>query len=333
MEPNPENRGRRSRRTPLFLLAVLLVSIAFFFLDERFKPDYASITALLAIPASIGGLLAYATNIGHRSGGMGCFVWPTLALLVLVAIAVVVLKEGAICIAMVLPLWIPAAIVGYAVSWWNTQHQIALSEADNDRGARLRSVGWLLLPMVVFSAEKMTPLHWQTRTVSRDIIVAATPEQIWPLLVSIPKISPTEGRWNFTQDILGVPRPERAALVSRNGQWARKAEWGGAIRFEEQIDQLVPNRSIAWTFHFPDESIERTVDRHVSPDGAILRIETGRYALTRLSGSRTRIQLSTQYRMRTRIPQYLELWGEKMLGDIQNNVLTIVKHRAESGTQ
>lgn len=322
-----QTRAVRSRpqSLPVVLLAIFIGAIAFFFLDDRFKSDYATITALLAIPASFGGMMAYLTGVGHRTGGLGCFVWPTIGLMALIAIAWAFAGEGAVCIAMILPLWIPAAIAGYAVSWWNTKYHID----NHEDGVRLNGVGWFVLPLAIFAAEKINPARWQPYSVSREVVVNATPEQIWPLLVSIPEISDDEGQSNFAQDILGIPRPKHATLVMREGALVRKAEWGDAIRFEERITSIHVNRVIAWQFAFPDRSIERSIDRHVSPQGEMLRIENGRYELTRLSKQKTTVKLTTDYTMRTRMPWYLAWWGQRMLGDIQDNVLAIIKDRAE----
>lgn len=323
-EPN------QSRKLPLFLLAILALGISFFFWDDRFQSTFAGIGALVAIPAALGGLIAYSANVEGNTSAMGCFVWPTLALLALTGTAWLVFGEGFICIAMVLPIWIPAAITGYAVSWWNSNNR---KPNDGDRSSRLNSIAWAALPLLLVVAEQFHPPDWQNISVTRDIEINASSEVIWPLLVSIPDISLNEGRANFTQDILGVPRPRDATLVRQKGALVRKASWGDHIRFDEQIDHIDPLTTISWVFLFPDKSIEKHIDQHVSPDGDLLRIKTGRYELIRISPSVTRVRLTTEYAMRTRLTGYLTWWGERMLGDIQGNVLEIVRNRAEANVR
>jgi hypothetical protein len=48
-----------------------------------------------------------------------------------------------------------------------------------------------------------------------------------------------------------------------------------------------------------------------------------------LGPDKTLVRLTTRYRMRTSFPAYLSWWGERLLGDIQSNVLAIVMQRAE----
>ena len=47
------------------------------------------------------------------------------------------------------------------------------------------------------------------------------------------------------------------------------------------------------------------------------------------TGGGVRVTLSTTYRMRSRLDWYAGLWGERMLGDVHDNVLAIIKTRAE----
>jgi hypothetical protein len=61
----------------------------------------------------------------------------------------------------------------------------------------------------------------------------------------------------------------------------------------------------------------------------MLKIAHGGYTLEPLGEGRVRVTLSTTYRMRSRLDWYLALWGERMLGDVEANVLAIIKARAE----
>jgi hypothetical protein len=311
----------------LLLAAVVAAACALFYGDriDSFTAGYASWIALLAIPAALGGLLI---NLACPDGDLplaGCFIWPSMGIVAAVGLAWALIGEGAICIAMVLPLWIPAAVAGALVNRWNK------ARADRaNSSSRLNNAAWLAFPLLLATGDGLAPPVWHTREVTRETIVAASPEEIWPLLVSIPAIGPHEGTRNFTHDALGVPRPTSAVLVRRDGRPVRKARWGPGIGFEERVSEWRVNRSIGWTFAFPDDSIQQHTDRHVSPDGPVLKIEAGRYDLIRLGQGKTLVQLTTRYSMRSSFPAYLACWGELMLGDVQSNVLGIVQQRAES---
>jgi len=314
-----------SRALTLALLMLLLLGVIAIFNADYFASAYGGIAVFLLIPAAIGGLFSQFSDPGGRQAPMGCFVWPTAGLLTLLALAWLLFGEGAICIAMVLPIWVPAAVVGALVNRYNARRGRALNDPS-----RLNSVAWLSIPLLLVASEAISPPDWQGRSVVRDVDIEADPDVIWPLLLKVPGISSDEGIGNFTQDILGVPRPTDAALMIRQGRLVRIAHWGSDLRFEEIITAQKPGRVLSWRFAFPDKSVQRHTDHHISPDGPLLRIETGRYDLERLGNGRSRLRLTTTYRMRTRLGAYLGWWGERLLGDVQDNVLTVIKDRAEA---
>ncbi|GJL93645.1 MAG: hypothetical protein DHS20C05_00500 [Hyphococcus sp.] len=85
-----------------------------------------------------------------------------------------------------------------------------------------------------------------------------------------------------------------------------------------------------WKFEFPNSSVHQYTDRHISPDGKHLRVIDGGYKLVSLGPERTKLILDTRYTATTPVNLYSSIWGELILGDIQNNVLKIVKDRTEA---
>lgn len=309
----------------LVLLAVLLGAAFVVF----YGPDVASmatIAALLAIPAGLGALISHVTDPDGELSPLGCFLWPTVGIIATVAALYAAIGEGAICIAMILPLWLPAAAAGALVQHVNRRRRVA-RESDP---SIFRVAGWLAMPLVLLGVERQFPMQWENRSVSRSVEIGAAPDIIWPMLVTIANVRPNEGRWNLSQDLFGVPRPEGAMLVNEAGQLVRKAAWQQGARFEERITAIEPGRRICWNFAFPDASLQAVTDRHISPDGPFLKIERGCYTIEPLAGGRSRVTLVTTYRMRVQLAGYFALWGERFLGDIQANVLGIVADRAEA---
>lgn len=309
--------------TLALLLALLGAVVVVFNLDD-FAGAYAGIAAFLMIPAAIGGLISQVSDPGGRQTPMGCFFWPTVGLIGITALAWLIFGEGAICIAMVLPIWVPAAVAGALVNRYNAKRDRRLNDS-----ARLNSVAWLIIPILLVASEAAVPPDWQARSVVREVVIDAKREDIWPLLLRVPKISRREGVSNFTQDILGVPRPTNADLITRQGRLVRIAHWGNDLSFEEIIAVKTPGETLGWRFVFPDKSVQSHTDHHISPNGSVLKIDSGRYDLLALDNGRSLLRLTTEYRMRTRLGGYLGWWGERLLGDVQNNVLAVIRDRAE----
>ena len=313
----------RTRMFGLIMFSIMMAGFAWFVFGNGLSgPAFAGYGALIAIPFCAGALFVNSTG---QYSPLGCLAAPVILMaicLVLVSIGM----EGFICVAMVLPVWIVLGLGG-GLTAVLSHHWMA---PQDEGGARLRAVGLAALPFILIYAEAAAPPQWQSRDVARSIVVDADSATIWPRLVSIGDISEAEGEWNVTQELLGVPRPRSATLIERDGHPVRLARWGEAISFEERVAAIDPGRSIGWRFAFPDDSLQNHTDRHISPDGEMLKIATGGYELEPLADGRTRVTLTTTYHMRSRMGWYLEWWGELLLGDVQDNVLTIVKDRSEA---
>jgi hypothetical protein len=220
------------------------------------------------------------------------------------------------------PLWLISGWIGAAITY-RSRRRI------QDHGTAYCSAA-LLVPIFVMQAEPYVPLPQAQVEVTRTILVNASPARIWPLLRGIPDVHPGEGRWNLTQDVIGVPRPLGARLVGEGVGAARLADWGRDVRFRERITEWQPGSRIGWRFIFDQIEGWRFTDRHLMPDSPYFRVTTGGYRLEPLGAGRTRLVLTTRYWIRTPVNAYSQLWGELFLGDLENNLLALVKHRAEA---
>lgn len=275
---------------------------------------------LAVLPAALAAFVCYiADPLGKK--GIGSYlmvpVWLVLAVSVL---AVVVLPEGVVCILMLAPVWLVSGVAGAALTYV-LRTRIA-------RGRHYVST-LALVPLLVMAADPHLPRPEAEVTVGRSIEIAASPEAVWPLLEGAGGIGPEEGIWTVTQSLIGVPRPQSVWLKGQGIRALRKVEWQRGIRFEEVITEWQPLRRIGWDFRFGDHQGWEITDPHLMPDSAYMQIRRGGYSLTPLPGGMVRVRLETTYWMRTPVNGYAALWGELLLGDLEANVLAILKARAE----
>lgn len=274
---------------------------------------------MLVAPFCLGALVSLlADPEGKRSTIFHMLVLPSAVSGIVTLAGAVVLREGLLCIVMLIPVWFAAlSLGGLMIHSFHTQF--------HDRG-RMNAA---ILAGVAALASAIGP---DLLSVSHDyrfertIIVDAAPEEIWPHLESLTDIGPAEGRWTITQNLLAVPRPVSARLIGE----VRYAEWEGGVRFEEHITKREPGRLMEWEFVFPDPSLQQHVDRHIDPDGRHLKVSRGGYLLEPLPDGRTRVPLHTAIRLDTQLNPYPAMWARLMLGDIQDNILEIIRTRAES---
>lgn len=321
-----QEHSNRARGFSAIMLVLLLISFAYLVYGADFEYGFTGYAALIAIPFCLGALITQASR--RRYSVLGCLLAPILLFAVIFPLVYFGMAEGLVCIAMVMPIWLVAGLGGGLYTLIN--NRALARENVEEASAQFRAVTLAALPLALLYVEEVSPPQWQSRMVEREITIAASPQDVWPLLVSIPDISGDEGEFTFTHNLLGVARPGSAQLVHRDGGLVRKARWGKDIRFEEIVDSFAPGQMISWRFAFPDGSVQAYTDRHISPDGAILKIDRGGYRMERAPGGQTRLKLWTRYHMRSRLAWYMDLWGQLILGDVQDNVLHIIRDRAQA---
>ena len=322
--PTPAPRRRLTARLLSgFALALAIAFSAYLLLNASRAggAGLASLWFLALLPALLCALICYVGDPDRtRSTG---FYWLTPLVLVGVVDAgsAVILHEGVICLIMLSPIWIVSGWAGAFLLRWQRRGTVSHKTLQSS---------FLMIPLLAGVVEAQIPYPHEQVLLSRSILVHATSGEIWPYAVSNPSIGAHEGRWTITHNIIGLPRP-RATVINGAGVGAvREAYWGDNINFEERINAWSPGQKLGWTFGFSNTSLRDYTDKHISPDGQFLKIESGDYSMRRISPETTELTLNTRYVAMTHVNPYARLWGEFLLGDTQDNILTIIKDRAEA---
>jgi hypothetical protein len=314
-------RRRAGHRVPAAFALALVIALSAFLLFSASRSGsvwFASLWFLALLPALLCALICY---IGDPDQARSAdFYWLVpLALCAIVCVAsIFVLHEGVICLVMLSPVWL--------VSGWGGA--FAMRSQRKRRGRALES-SFLIIPLVAAMVEAQVPIPHEAVTLTRSVLVRAAPEEIWPYAVSSRDIGDHEGRWTITHNIIGMPRPRDSVVVGTGVGAVRTAYWGDHVNFQERIVAWEPGRKLGWRFNFTNSTVQDYTDKHISPDGAFLKMDSGDYVLRRVSADTTELTLTTRYVAKTHVNLYAKLWGELLMGDVEENVLTIIKDRAE----
>ena len=318
-----ERAGRRPGRWVLItaLAIAFAVAVGSYTAAAAGTAGAIGYTVLVILPAALSAFVAWVGSMGRnwpRSTFALVPVWLSVGVAVIGAVA---FREGIVCILMLLPLWLLFGMLGV---WPVYQYRKQSNGVDS---SIFRANALLLLPLLSLVVDQHVAPPTARYHVVREISVAAPPEAVWPQLLAIPDIDAAEGVWTVSQSLLGLPRPTGAKLTGRGEGAVRDAEWEGGVRFREIVTRWQPDRALQWRFSFPDASIRLRTDEHIDPHGRHLWIESGGYDLIPMQDGGTKIRLWTRYRAATPLNAYAAMWGEMILGDIQNNVLAIVAGR------
>ena len=317
-------RGRLVRRVLSGFALALALAFATYLLIDLSRAGgawFASIWFLALLPALLCALICYIGDWDrNRSAGFYWFV-PIVLVGLVDAGSALFLREGAICLIMLSPIWIASGWIGGFLL--RSQRRRAMNRNT------LQS-SFLIIPLLAGMVEAQIPRPHEQILLTRSILVHATPADIWPYAVSTRSIRPSEGRWTITHNIIGLPRPRASVTIGSGVGAMRTAYWGDRINFEEQITEWAPGAKLGWRFNFTNSSVQDYTDKHVSPDGEFLKVDSGDYTIRQVSPGTTRLTLNTRYIAMTHVNLYARLWGEFLLGDTEDNVLTIIKDRSEA---
>ena len=188
----------------------------------------------------------------------------------------------------------------------------------------------IALPLLVLPLEPHLSHPDHYGSVTSVVEIDASPAAVWQHTVEIPEIARDELPFSISHDIIGVPRPQNAALEGSGPGAVRHLRWSKGVRFQEIVTAWEQDRYLAWDFHFDQDAIPASVEGHIDIDSPYLRISNGSYTLEPLPGGRTRLTLTTEYRIATPINAYCDWWGQVFLGDFHGAVLHVIKHRSET---
>lgn len=317
-EEGRKGLGRRVAAAFALALTIALSAFLLFSASRSGSVWFASLWFLALLPALLCALICYIGDPDRTRSAN--FYWQVpLALCVIVCVAsIFVLHEGVICLVMLSPIWLGSGWAG----------AFAMRAQRKRRGRALES-SFLIIPLVAAMVEAQVPIPHETVTLTRSVVVNAAPAEIWRYAVSSRDIGAHEGRWTLTHNIIGMPRPRDSVVVGTGVGAVRTAYWGDHVNFEERIVAWEPGRKLGWRFNFTNSSVQDYTDKHISPDGQFLEVDSGDYVLRPVSAGKTELTLTTRYIAKTHVNPYAKLWGELMMGDVEENVLTIIKDRAE----
>ena len=280
------------------------------------------ITFIFVVPVVIGFVTVY---VLPEPGGWGRWLGMPLVAALLTAVSALALAwEGLICIVVWLPIFLVLAMLGGVVA--------GLTRRWQGRSRPLMLLAVAAVPFVLAPIESAfeTPVH--TRIVEDAIEIDASVEAVWREIREVPPISADELGPSFAHRI-GFPRPIEARLEGAGVGSVRYATFEGGVTFVEAVTEWEAPRVIAFTI---DASAvpATTFDTHVAVGGPYFDVLDGRYVIEPLAdgpgGPRVRLRLASTHRLETNFNAYTRLWTDLFMRDIQQNILGVIRDRAEA---
>jgi len=275
------------------------------------------ITLFVGTPFLMGAVAAYVCG---RTGGLETYRGILAAFLSLagggLALTLVAI-EGMVCILMAIPIASPIVVLGALVG-----HSVARRHSTTFAGL---AMVFALVPAGALIEHATSPVP--ARVVTTTIEVDASPEQVWPFVVSFEEIS-TPPAWYFRT---GLAYPLRARIVGSGVGAMRYCEFTTGAFVEPITAWDAPHRlAFDVASHPPPLQEWSPYSKVYAPhlDG-YFRTERGEFRLTALPGGRTRLEGHSWYTLRMSPAPYWNMIADRILHDIHERVLAHIKVTAE----
>jgi len=244
------------------------------------------------------------------------------AMALFLAAMFVTFLEGLLCIVLVVPVFMAAAMIGGLVG--GVVHNYG-------RNGPPVLPALALLPLLVGPVESLLPPQRSEQTVTSTIHIAAPPEAVFDKLASVRDIRRDELGFTFVH-LIGLPRPVEAHMDGSGPGSVRTSRWEKNVWFQEVITDWERPRAMRYRFVVPKGAIPRAaLDEHVEINGDYFDLLDGGYTLQPAADGGTDLSLSTRFVNKSRLKVYGNLWGKLVLQDFHRSILGLMKSRAERG--
>jgi hypothetical protein len=268
------------------------------------------------VPFALGLL---ATCIAHPTTASRAAISGACTVLGASLVLVVFAFEGAICILMSFPITLPVACLGGLAGFWFQESIFKPRSA----------AAMLILPVAALTWDvKAPPPLFRAAT---QVVVNASPKQVWKHVISFPKFPETRG-WIFRT---GLAYPVDARIDGSGVGSVRYCQFSTGSFVEPITVWEEPHLLRFRVTHNPAPLQEW------SPWGEIrskhlngyLVSEQGQFQLTPLADGRTVLTGTTWYRHSLWPAQYWRWWSDAIIHRIHLRVLNHVRTLAEQETQ
>ena len=219
--------------------------------------------------------------------------------------AAVVLREGAICVLIVFPVLYLLILTGLLIGrvWFRPDY------------SKLQlSIFPLLVLLTVTEALYTSP---QRLAVTDEILIHATPDKVWPHVLSFPEIPERPDYWIFR---LGLPYPTQTTNDGNFVGADRQCMFSDGIVIKERVAEFVPGEKL--TFDIVEQPTHPEAYGHIT-------LHRGQFVLRDNGNGTTTLFGSSWYTLHVRPSWYFDLWTRDMTRAVHLRVMNHVRRLAE----
>ncbi len=280
-----------------------------------------SVTFLFCLPTVVGALCVYFSSEENAASIAYRIIVPWVPVFAFLLLTLIFSIEGFACWLMVLPLFLIAASIGGFIG--------AYIKRRNKRNNFYVSA-LVLLPFVMSPIENRVGAIPGTYIANTTIDITASATEVWGNVTRVKEIPAVQDKGWLTR-FLGFPRPVRAELNFEGVGGYREAVFTKGLVFHEKVLEYTDKKKMVFSIKAnPYEIPSTTMDEHVVIGGNYFDVLNGTYELEQLNATTCRLHLYSRFKLSTTFNFYASWWARWIMQDIQNNILQVIKKRAET---
>lgn len=289
----------------------------------RFVAPIVSIGFLAVVPMAMGYLSVWEYLRAIPAEELKEYKWfflPWGGVTLSMAIAALMKWEGSICILFASSIMLLFSLLGGFAA------RVVWGKLGPRSPGRISAFA---VPLVLLLIEGHIPDPYQVRTVETERMIHAPANVVWNEIKSVRLIEAQElpGSWIETA---GFPRPLAATLSHEGVGGVRQAGFTGGLVFTETVNRWEPERDLRFSIRANTDAIPRTtLDEHVTIGGEFFDVLDGEYTLEQHPDG-VLLHLRSHERLSTHLNPYAGVWTDAVMRAIQEQILTVIEHRAEN---
>lgn len=222
-----------------------------------------------------------------------------------IVLSFIFLGEGVICLLIVSPLIFAFIITGAFIG-----------KRMFTKNNQTLNVSVFSLLFIVFVSDSLSE-HKYVNLVADEMVVNATPAEIWENVVAFDKIEKKEDYWLFQ---IGMPSPMQTTVDGYHEGAGRKCIFSNGYVFDEKIVTYKPNEDL--TFDIVGQPLDPEIMGHID----ILR---GQFLLKDNGNGTTTLIGNSWYRLHVFPVWYYDIWAKSITRNVHLRVMEHIKLLSE----
>lgn len=278
-----------------------------------------SITFIWIIPTLIGLFPIMFSSSKLYLSPLKLVLYPIITICLFLITTLVTGLEDFFCLLIIgIPFFIAAGVVG-----------ILLGAYMKDKINNKRIYSIFLLPLILNPAENLIPNKSEEFKVEHSIIINKNRAEIFPNLLEVQTINEKQYGNGFFQ-IVGIPQPISSKMYNDGENSYRIGYFTDNFKLYESIDQSIENEFVSFQIHLDKSQLRnKPTDLHLVQSDYF---KFGKISYTLISESEhtTKVILSCDYTLNSKMNTYANFWAEKIISDFEKRLLKSIKSNLES---